>query len=69
MELKKNIIEAAQDLKHLLNRGYNKKGALKLVGDRYLLDKEERHVLFRAIFAEQDVKDRKSKMSFDCFIQ
>ncbi len=66
MKHEKILHDAAKDLQFLLNRGYNKKGALKLVGDRYILNKNERHILFRAIFSENDIKNReKKKLSQD----
>ncbi|NVM03210.1 MAG: DUF434 domain-containing protein [Candidatus Helarchaeota archaeon] len=66
MEREKILHDAANDLQYLLNRGYNKKSALKLVGDRYILDKNERHILFRAIFSENEIKNRdKKKLSQD----
>ena len=52
---------AADDLQYLLNRGYNKKSAIKLVGDRYILNKNERHILFRAVFSDIEIKNRNKK--------
>ncbi|MCC6013076.1 MAG: DUF434 domain-containing protein [Candidatus Verstraetearchaeota archaeon] len=54
--------EAIYDLRYLLNRGYNKNSAIKFVGDRYLLNKEQRHVLYRTIFSENIAKLHKSKI-------
>lgn len=53
--------EAGRDLRYLLNRGYRKESALKLVGDKYLLDKSERLVLFRAIYPEKDAEEIEKK--------
>jgi hypothetical protein len=41
--------QAARDYRLLLDRGYPQAASLKLVGDRYALDKEARTVLFRGI--------------------
>jgi hypothetical protein len=40
---------AAQDYRWLLDRGYAESAALKLVGDRFQLAREERMVLFRGV--------------------
>ncbi|WXG40597.1 MAG: DUF434 domain-containing protein [Candidatus Freyarchaeum deiterrae] len=55
------ILEAAEDLRYLLNRKYNRDQALNFVGDRYKLNKEERFVLYRAIYSQTEVKERKEK--------
>ncbi|MFX0096424.1 MAG: DUF434 domain-containing protein [Candidatus Hodarchaeota archaeon] len=57
-----NMKEAAKDLRYLLSRGYGRTSALNLVGDKYLLDNEERHILFRAIYPPQDAEKRKDKL-------
>ncbi len=44
--------EAARDYRLLLDRGYPSAASLKLVGDRYALDKETRTVLFRGVLSE-----------------
>ncbi|MFX0132842.1 MAG: DUF434 domain-containing protein [Candidatus Hodarchaeota archaeon] len=62
MEREKILKNGAKDLQYLLNRGFNKKSALKLVGDRYILNKNERNILFRAIFSENEVIERKKKV-------
>ncbi len=54
------LYEAAEDLRFLLSRGYNRESILKIVGDRYQLDKTERHILYRGVYpgniVEQVVK-------------
>ncbi len=54
--------EAIHDLRYLLNRGYNKNSAIKFIGDRYLLNKEQRLLLYRAIFSETTANLHKSKL-------
>ena len=44
------IQEAAKDFRFLLSRGYNRESVLKVVGDRYQLDKVERHVIYRSVY-------------------
>lgn len=53
--------EAARDFRYLLNRGYPRKGSLELVGNRYRLTLDERHLLHRGIFSEEDSQRRKAK--------
>jgi|WetSurMetagenome_2_1015567.scaffolds.fasta_scaffold339744_3 hypothetical protein len=45
------LIEAAADYRWLLDSGYPEQASIKLVGDRFALDKEER--LFRFARAQQ----------------
>jgi len=54
--------EAIQDYRHLKNRGYPDRAALKLVGDRWRLAGLERNCLFRAVFAEADCRARQAKL-------
>ena len=60
------ILEAAEDLRYLLNRNYNRDQALTFVGDHYKLHKEERFILYRAIYSQKEVRERKEKtISFE----
>ena len=54
--------EAIQDYRHLKNRGYPDRAALKLVGDRWRLAGLERNCLFRAVFADADCRARQGKL-------
>lgn len=56
------LMEAAQDLRWLLSRGYPKEASLTLVGNRFELDKELREVLKRAILPPQVAQKRKQKV-------
>jgi hypothetical protein len=59
----KELQEAAEDFRYLLNRGYPRKAALELVGNRYQLTSDQRHLLHRGIFSDADSKSRrKSKI-------
>ncbi len=49
------------DLTYLLDRGYPKKQAIELVGNRYRLDSEERKILYRGVFDTQSAVRRKAK--------
>ncbi|MEN2975020.1 MAG: DUF434 domain-containing protein [Candidatus Caldarchaeales archaeon] len=55
------LIKASDDLRYLLDRGYNKRSAIKLIGDRYILDKDERLILYRAIYSKDEVESVKKK--------
>ena len=52
MLLTPSFTEAARDYRLLLDRGYPTAACLKLVGDRWALDKAARTVLFRGILPE-----------------
>jgi hypothetical protein len=53
--------QAIQDYSLLLGKQYPRKQILKLIGDRYLLDKSHRIMLSRGIFLFRDVEIRRSK--------
>jgi hypothetical protein len=60
--LKSNDLQkAAEDLRYLLDRGYPRKAALELVGNRYGLNYDQRHLLHRAIFSDADSESRRKK--------
>jgi hypothetical protein len=56
-----DLQEAANDFRYLLNRGFPRKAVLELVGNRYKLTFNERHLLHRSIFSEADSKSRRKK--------
>lgn len=56
-----DLKQAARDLRYLLNRGYPRGASLELVGNRYNLRSEERHLLHRGVFSDEDVRARKKK--------
>ena len=53
--------KAAIDLHYLLNHGYPRKASLELVGNRYDLTFDQRHLLHRGIFSDSDAKKRIKK--------
>ncbi|OGQ13842.1 MAG: hypothetical protein A2026_10050 [Deltaproteobacteria bacterium RBG_19FT_COMBO_46_12] len=59
-----DLQEAAEDFRYLLNREYPRKAALELVGNRYGLTFDERHLLHRGIFSSSDSKSRRKKRIF-----
>ena len=52
---------AANDFRYLLNRGYPRKALLELIGNRYQLTADQRHLLHRGIFSKGDSQLRKKK--------
>jgi len=57
-----SIKKAAQDLKYLLDRGYNKKTALNLVVNHYRLNEKQRNFLQRYVFSERDIQLHRSRL-------
>jgi len=55
------IQEGALDFRYLLNRGYPRKATLELVGNRYQLTSDLRHLLHRGVFSNADSKLRSKK--------
>ncbi len=58
----KELQDAAIDFRYLLNRGYPRKPSLELVGNRYQLTSDERHLLHRGVFSDKDSKSRRKKI-------
>ncbi len=57
----KNLQKASEDFRYLLNRAYPRRAALELVGNRYQLTSDQRHLLHRGIFSDVDAKSRQKK--------
>ena len=58
----KDLQKAAEDFRYLLNKGYPRKAALELVGNRYGLTSDDRHLLHRGVFSNSDSKSRQKKI-------
>ncbi|MEM3649834.1 MAG: DUF434 domain-containing protein [Candidatus Jordarchaeaceae archaeon] len=61
MFINHKVLEAAEDMRYLLNRNYNRDRALNFVGDHYKLKKDERFILYRAVYSQKEVEERKEK--------
>jgi len=61
MEISDEFWEAAEDLRYLLNRDYPKDASLHLVGNRYNLDRNYRHLLRRGVFPHARAEERRKK--------
>ncbi len=57
----KDLQQAAEDFRYLLNRGYPRKAALELVGNRYSLAYDQRHLLHRGVFSDADSESRRKR--------
>jgi hypothetical protein len=57
----KNLQKASEDFRYLLNRAYPRKATLELVGNRYQLTSDQRHLLHRGVFSDADAKSRQKK--------
>jgi hypothetical protein len=57
----KDLQNAAEDFRYLLNRRYPRKAALELVGNRYGLTFDGRHLLHRGVFSSKDSQARRKK--------
>ncbi|MBM4274532.1 MAG: DUF434 domain-containing protein [Deltaproteobacteria bacterium] len=57
-----HIREAAADFRYLLDRGYPRRAALALVGDRYGLNRTGRQLLHRGVFAPEEAAARRAKL-------
>jgi hypothetical protein len=53
------------DYYYLINRNFPEKGTLKLVGDRYRLNGDQRTILYRGITSEKKANRRKNRLSDD----
>jgi hypothetical protein len=60
--LNKDLRKTAEDFRYLLNRRYPRKAALELVGNRYGLTSDERHLLHRGVFSDTDSRSRRKKI-------
>ena len=57
----KNLRQASEDFRYLLNRAYPRKAALELVGNRYQLTADHRHLLHRGVFSDANSESRRKK--------
>ncbi|MBS7288582.1 MAG: DUF434 domain-containing protein [Candidatus Freyarchaeota archaeon] len=62
LELNKERLEkAAEEFRYLLDRGYNREGALNFVASHHRLDKTHKLILLRSVFSNKEVKERRRK--------
>lgn len=53
---------AIQDLRYLLNKDYPRSSAVKFVADHYQLVLDDRHLLTRCVFSEDEVNDHRKRL-------
>jgi hypothetical protein len=61
MTIREELWAAAEDLRYLLNRDYPRDASLQLVGNRYNLDHDGRHLLRRGVFPHALAEERRNK--------
>ncbi len=54
-------MKALKDMYYLVNRGYSQDSAVRIVGDHYQLEKEERYKLKRIVFPEREISRTEKK--------
>ncbi|MDD1776307.1 MAG: DUF434 domain-containing protein [Candidatus Methanomethylicus sp.] len=55
-------LAAIEEVRYLLGRGYRRESAVRFVGDRYVLDKPQRMMLYRCVCPLEVSKERKNKI-------
>lgn len=58
------LLSAADEYLWMLSRGYPQKSALKMVGDKFMLTREMRQILYRGIASPDRALARREKISF-----
>ena len=62
LQFPEGFMEAARDYSWMLSRHYPQKSSLKLVGDKFMLSKALRQVLYRGICAPERARERQQKL-------
>ncbi|MCK4748572.1 MAG: DUF434 domain-containing protein [Bacteroidales bacterium] len=57
-----DILPAAKEYLWMLSKGYPQKGSLKMVGDKFMLSRDMRQVLYRGISTEEQAAGRRDKI-------
>lgn len=53
---------AVQNLRYLLNQGYPRDSSVEFVSNHYQLELDERHLLARCVFSEDEVRDHRKRL-------
>ena len=64
----KEIIDAAREYKHLIDRAYKKHYALRTVTEKYGLRDKERMMIYRSVKSEDEKRDLKEKCLKSVFL-
>ncbi|BCU68317.1 hypothetical protein HS7_17540 [Sulfolobales archaeon HS-7] len=62
IKLSRKLRESYTDYKYLLNRGYKRELALRVVTDRYTLTSEERLILYRCTHSDYEIYQIRAKL-------
>ena len=57
------VFEAAKDLRYLLERGYRRESALRLIVDKYQLSTNQKLLLYRAVYDSSTAAKHKEKIA------
>lgn len=60
--LSDKVKRSIEDLRYLLDRGYNRSPAVEFVSDHLLLELQQRHLLARCVFSEEESEDHKDRI-------
>jgi len=60
--LETKVLEAAKDLRYLLERGYRRESALRLIVDKYQLSTKQKLLLYRAVYDSSTATKHKEKI-------
>ncbi|MEM1511607.1 MAG: DUF434 domain-containing protein [Candidatus Jordarchaeales archaeon] len=58
---REKLEKAAEEFRYLLERGYNREGALNFVVSHHRLDKTHKLILLRGVFSSEEVEERRRK--------
>ncbi|RZN47569.1 DUF434 domain-containing protein [archaeon] len=56
-----SLHDAREELRYLLNRGYRKKAAVEFISNHYELTRDERNLLVRTTFSDEEGAERRTK--------
>ncbi|HHN81475.1 MAG TPA: DUF434 domain-containing protein [Methanomicrobia archaeon] len=56
-----SLHDAREELRYLLNRGYRKKTAVEFISNHYELTRDERNLLVRTTFSDEEGAERRTK--------
>ena len=65
-EFSKEVYDAAREYLWMLSKGYPQKASLKMVGDKFMLSRDMRQVLYRGISSETSAAERRKKLGSIC---
>ncbi len=57
-----DLLKAAEEYFWLLSNGYPQKASLKLVGDKFMLSRDMRQVLYRGISSSEEAEERRRRL-------